>query len=82
MSIDQLTAVKSQGGLIFICARCHAPGMAARGATDKAELRHLLICPVCQTTLGEWLTIDDRERELKTLADKLVQMLLPKAFIK
>ena len=82
MSIDQLTATKSKGGITFICAKCQAPGMAARGATDKAELCHLLICPVCQTTLGEWLTIEDRERELKALADKLVQMLLPKAFPK
>jgi hypothetical protein len=53
--------------------------MAAPGVSDKAELRHLLICPVCQTTLGEWLTIEDRERELKAMADKLVQIAIAKS---
>ena len=72
MSIDQLTAIKSKGGVTFVCAKCQAPGMAALGATDRADLRHLLICPICQATLGEWLTIEERERELKALADKLI----------
>lgn len=81
MSIDHLTAVKRDGGIIFICATCHLPGMAALGATDKAELRHLLICSSCQRTLGEWLTIEEREAELKDFANRFAQMLQPKAFM-
>lgn len=79
MSIDQLTAMKSNGGVRFICTKCQLPGMAALGATGKGELLHLLICPRCNTTMGEWLTIQEREEELKAFASTLLS---PKAFIK
>jgi len=73
MSIYDLTVIKSKGGTTFVCPNCYAPGLAAMGATDKAELRHLLICSKCSRTMGEWLTIEHRDQELKAFSDKLAR---------
>jgi hypothetical protein len=73
MAIYDLTVIKSKGGTTFVCSKCQVPGLAAMGATDKADLRHLLICPKCSLTMGEWLTIEHRDQELKALAAKLAR---------
>jgi hypothetical protein len=68
-----LTVIKSKGGTTFVCGFCNVPGVPALGATDKAELRHLLICSKCSRTMGEWLTLEDREKELGDFAAKLAR---------
>ncbi len=73
MPLYDLTCIKSKNGTTFVCSNCKVPGLAAMGATDKAQLRHLLVCPKCSIMMGEWLTIEDRDRELKAFADKLVR---------
>ncbi len=73
MAIYDLTVLKSKGGTIFVCPNCLAAALPAMGATDRAELRHLFICPKCSRTMGEWLTIEHRDQELKALADKLAR---------
>jgi hypothetical protein len=65
-----LTAIKSEKGFTFICPKCQAPGVSALGTSDEVG-RHLLICPICRTTLGAWVTSESRERELAVLAEKL-----------
>jgi uncharacterized Zn finger protein (UPF0148 family) len=70
-----LTAIQSARGVTFGCPKCQAPGVTATDGTDNGEVRHLLICPVCRTTVSEWRTREDRERELTVLAEKLVRSL-------
>ena len=65
-----LTAIQSEKGFTFICPKCQAPGVTALGRSDEVG-RHLLICPICRTTLGAWLTSESRERELAVLVEKL-----------
>jgi hypothetical protein len=71
MPIYELTVIKSKGGTTFVCPKCKVPGVAAMGASDKAELRHLLICPTCSLTLGEWLILEERDKELSAFAAKI-----------
>jgi hypothetical protein len=71
MSIYELTAIKTKTGAVFSCPTCKIPAMDAIGANDKAELRHLLICPGCHKTLGEWSTIAERQNELSAFAAKI-----------
>ncbi len=73
MTLYDITCIKSKGGTTFVCPTCHLPGIAAFGATDKLQLRHLLLCPKCSQTLGEWLSIEDRDKELKEFSDKLAR---------
>jgi len=60
-----------KGTVVFVCGKCRMPPMQAFGAQNKDQLVHLLICPKCQRTLGEWSTIQERENELRDFAKKV-----------
>jgi len=70
-----LTAIQGERGVTFGCPKCQAAGVTAADGTETGEVRHLLICPVCRTTLSEWQTREDRERELTVLGEKLARSL-------
>jgi hypothetical protein len=61
----------SKGPVVFVCRTCGVPPEHAFGAQNKAQLVYLLICPKCQKILGEWLTIQNREDELRDFATKV-----------
>ena len=70
--IDGLTGFPTEKGtVVFVCGKCGIPPENAFGAQNKDQLVYLLICPRCQKTLGEWLTVQDRENELRDFAKKL-----------
>jgi len=73
MTRHLLTAIQGARGVTFGCSKCQAPGVTAAGGTDDGKVRHLLICPTCRTTLSEWLTQEDRDRELAILAEKVAR---------
>ena len=71
MPIYELTVLKTEKITMFVCPACKAPTMPTLGVTDRPDLRHLLICSKCFRTLGEWLTLDERDKEMRDFAAKL-----------
>jgi len=57
--------------VVFVCAKCGIPPENAFGSQNKDQLVYLLICPKCQKTLGEWLTVQNREEEFRAFARKV-----------
>lgn len=73
--IEGLGGVKNEKGtVVFVCSKCRAFPEQAYGAQNRDQLAYLLICPQCARILGEWATIEDRDRELREFA-KLVKLL-------
>jgi hypothetical protein len=73
--IDGLAGVKSgRGTVIFVRGKCRTSPNDALGAQNKGELVYMLVCPKCSATLGEWDTLEARDKELRDFATK-VQLL-------
>ena len=72
--IDGLLGVKDVHGLVqFLCQECKIPVNKGKGAQNSSQSTHLLVCPSCGKTLGEWLTEAMRNAELRALAKKVRQ---------
>jgi hypothetical protein len=71
MPLNDLTCTKTKTGTIFACSNCQTPGVEAKGASDQRQLQYLLICPKCSRTLGEWVSAEQRDKELREFAAKL-----------
>jgi len=72
--IDGLLGVKTvEGQVLFFCKKCQQVAEAATGATDKADLVYMLICPNCQHTLGEWITQAEQDAELRAFREKVLR---------
>jgi hypothetical protein len=70
--IDGIAGIKSgRGTVVFVCSKCRVIPDNALGEQNKGELVHMLICPKCSATLGEWLTTEEREKELREFARKV-----------
>ena len=63
----------TKGTVVFVCAKDGTCPDNMYGATDKAELVYVLMCSKCGRVLGEWMTIEDREKELRAFAEKVKQ---------
>lgn len=73
--IDGLAGVKSgRGAVMFVCGKCRTSPNHALGAQDKGELVYMLVCQTCSATLGEWDTLEARDKELRDFATR-VQLL-------
>jgi hypothetical protein len=57
--------------IVFVCGNCGIPPENAFGSQNKDQLVYLLNCPKCQKTLGEWVTIQNQEEELRAFARKV-----------
>jgi hypothetical protein len=69
-----LSGMKARNGtLVFICSTCRVPPSFAFGAQDKGELVYLMCCPKCEIVLGEWASLEARDRELREFARTLRQ---------
>jgi hypothetical protein len=67
-----LSGMKARNGtLIFVCSTCKTPPNFTFGARDKGELAFLMLCPKCGIVLGEWDSVDARDRELSEFAKTL-----------
>jgi hypothetical protein len=71
MPINSLLVLRTKTGVGFVCPKCRVAGFEALGATDRGALFHLLICSRCGETLGEWESIEEREKELLDFAKRL-----------
>jgi hypothetical protein len=59
------------GTLIFVCSTCKVPTNFTFGAQGKGELVYLMLCPSCEIVLGEWASLEARDRELNVFAKVL-----------
>jgi hypothetical protein len=67
-----LPGMKARNGtLIFVCSTCKTPPNFTFGARDKGELALLMLCPKCGIVLGEWNSVEARDRELSEFAKTL-----------
>jgi hypothetical protein len=67
-----LSGMKARNGtLIFVCSTCKVPPNFTFGAQDKGELVYLMLCPSCGCALGEWDSLEARDRELSEFARTL-----------
>ena len=70
--IDGLAGVKnSSGTIVFVCSKCRTYPDHAYGAPNKDQLVYMLVCPKCGRTLGEWVSIEAREKELREFAKRV-----------
>jgi hypothetical protein len=70
--INKLSVLPMGGARVkFVCPECLVVPEEAVGAQNRAELVYLWICPQCQKLLAEWLTIQERDRELLDLAKRV-----------
>jgi hypothetical protein len=67
-----LSGMKARNGtLIFVCSTCKTPPNFTFGAQGKGELALLMLCPKCGIVLGEWNSVEARDRELGEFAKTL-----------
>jgi len=67
--IDGLAGVRNSAGtVVFVCSKCRTYPDHAYGAANKDQLVYLLVCSKCGRTLGEWASVEARERELREFA--------------
>ena len=67
-----LSGMKARNGtLIFICSTCKEPPNFTFGAAQKGELVYLMLCPKCGLVLGEWDSLEARDRQLSEFAKTL-----------
>ena len=67
-----LSGMKARNGtLIFVCSTCKTPPNFTFGARDKGELALPMLCPKCGIVLGEWNSVEARDRELSEFAKTL-----------
>ena len=70
--IDGLAGVKnSVGAIVFVCSKCRTYPDHAYGAPNKDQLAYLLVCQKCGRTLGEWVSTEQREKELRDFAKRV-----------
>jgi NMD protein affecting ribosome stability and mRNA decay len=70
--LDELMVSPTDSGTyIFLCAKCRALPEYAFGAKNKGELVYILVCSNCTHILGQWATIEERDRELREFAKKI-----------
>lgn len=73
--MENLTALRNpQGKIMFISECCKLPPQSAFGAANKDQLVHMLVCPKCQRIVGEWITLEERDGELKKFAERAATM--------
>jgi hypothetical protein len=71
MGIQKLTVIlKANGDVEFSCPQCHGIALPAIGAQDKDQLVYLMVRSKCGIGLGEWLTAEERNQDLKAFAAK------------
>lgn len=70
MAIERLAAIRTDAGVKFLCPDCKVQATQAHGAQNKDELAYLIICSKCGNILGQWTTAEQRDAELKSLAEK------------
>ena len=64
--IDGLAGIKSSKGAVnLVCGKCRAPVEYATGAQNKDQLAYILICSKCHKILGEWTSLEARDKELR-----------------
>jgi hypothetical protein len=67
--LDELMVSPTDSGTyIFLC---RALPDYAFGAKNKGELVYILVCSNCTHILGQWATIEERDRELREFAKKI-----------
>ncbi len=67
--IDGLAGVKNSAGtIVFVCSKCRTYPDQAYGAANKDQLVYMLVCLKCGRTLGEWVSPESRETELREFA--------------
>jgi hypothetical protein len=70
--IDGLAGAKNSAGtVVFVCSKCRTYSSHAYGAPNRDQLVYMLVCPKCGRTLGEWISVEDRERELLEFAGRV-----------
>jgi hypothetical protein len=70
--IDGLGGVRNSAGIIvFVSSKCRAFPDHAYGALDEAQLVYMLVCPKCGRTVGEWISIEEREKELREFTKRV-----------
>ncbi len=70
--IDGLAGVKnSVGRIVFVRSKCRTYPDDAYGAPNAEQLVYLLVCSKCGRTLGEWISIEERQRELRDFARRV-----------
>ena len=70
--IDGLAGVKNyKGTVVFVCSQCGVAPDQAYGAQNMDQLAYMLVCPKCTRILGEWATIEERDRELRDFAKRV-----------
>jgi hypothetical protein len=79
--IDGLAGVKNSAGtIVFVCSKCRTYPDHACGAPNKDQLVYMLVCQKCGRTLGEWVSTEQREKELREFA-KRVELLTLNRFL-
>ncbi|HXA76814.1 MAG TPA: hypothetical protein VNV41_06735 [Candidatus Acidoferrales bacterium] len=70
--IDGLAGVRNSAGtIVFVCFKCRTYPDHAYGAPNKEQLVYMLVCSKCGRTLGEWISIEEREKELLQFAGRV-----------
>jgi len=70
--IDGLAGVKNSAAtIVFVCFKCRTYPDHAYGALGEAQLVYMLVCPKCGRTLGEWISIEEREKELREFTKRV-----------
>jgi hypothetical protein len=70
--IDGLAGVKNSAGtIVFVCSKCRTYPDHAYGAPNKDQLVYMLVCQKCSRTLGEWVSTEQREKELREFAKRV-----------
>ena len=70
--IDGLAGVKNSAGtIVFVCSKCRTYPDHAYGAPNADQLVYMLVCSKCGRTLGEWISAEEREKELREFAKRV-----------
>jgi len=69
---NHLSGMEARNGtLIFICSTCKDPPNFTFGAEQKGELVHLVLRSKRGLVLGEWDSLEARDRQLSDFAKTL-----------
>jgi hypothetical protein len=62
----------ASGDEVWICGHCGQPANEAKGLANKPDdLVYLLMCPFGKVRLGEWVTLEEKNADLKAHKERL-----------
>jgi hypothetical protein len=71
ISKDLKLGRNAAGEQVWLCGHCNQPADHGTGATDTDQLVYMLVCPTGKVTLGEWLTLEEKQNQLAAYREAL-----------